>query len=160
MKKFLCLVCMVAALFGVVACGIGDTNTTYNRSEIGRAGKVAYGRISAMTQVEIAGESEGGTLVGAGVGGLAGGIAGSTVGRGAGSSLMALGGATVGALAGGAIGGAAAQAATKDTAYEFIVRLDNGEDTFFTQTNELGLRPGDRVVLVQLNGKWRIRAKQ
>ena len=90
------------------ACGIGDTNTTYNRSQIGRQGTTSTGRIISMTQIEIAGSNEGGTLVGAGVGGVAGGIAGSMFGHGKGSDLMAIAGGTVGALVGGAVGGVSA----------------------------------------------------
>ena len=106
MKKVL----MALLMFCLVGCGIGDTNTTYRRAEIGKQGSTSVGRIISMTQIEIAGSSEGGTLVGAGVGGVAGGIAGSSIGRGHGSSLMAVAGATVGALAGAAVGGAAQQA--------------------------------------------------
>ena len=110
MKKLFAALLVAGLLTG---CGIGDTNTTYDRAQIGRQGTTSVGRIISMTQIEIAGSSEGGTLIGAGLGGVAGGIAGSTVGRGKGSDLMALAGAAVGALAGGAAGGAAQQAATK-----------------------------------------------
>ena len=159
MKKILCALCMTTALLGVVACGIGDTNTTYDRSEIGRQGRTSTGRIVSMMQVDIAGSSEGGTLVGAGVGGVAGAIGGSAFGGGLGRDLMTLAGGTLGALAGGAIGGAAQQAATKDTAYEFMVQKTTGEVIPVVQTNELGLKPGDNVVLVEIAGKTRIRSK-
>ena len=150
----------IAALGLLVGCGIGDTNTTYDRAQIGRQGTTSVGRIISMTQIEIAGSSEGGTLVGAGLGGVAGGIAGSTVGRGKGSDLMALAGAAVGALAGGAIGGASQQAATKDTAYEFLVQRGSSNNVIsVVQTNELGLKPGDNVVLVTIDGTTRIRSK-
>lgn len=156
MKKVL----MALLMFCLVGCGIGDTNTTYRRAEIGKQGSTSVGRIISMTQIEIAGSSEGGTLVGAGVGGVAGGIAGSSIGRGHGSSLMAVAGATVGALAGAAVGGAAQQAATSDTAYEFLIEKGNsGNVISVVQTNELGLRPGDNVVLVTINGTTRIRQK-
>lgn len=157
MKK---LLTAIAALGLLVGCGIGDTNTTYNRAQIGRQGSTSTGRIISMTQIEIAGSNEGGTLVGAGIGGVAGGIAGSTVGGGKGKSLMTLAGAAVGALAGAAAGGAAEQAATSDTAYEFLVQKGSSNNVIsVVQTNELGLKPGDNVVLVTIDGTTRIRSK-
>ena len=155
MKKFL------IGLLGIVlltACGIGDTNTTYSRAEIGQQGSTSIGRIIAMTQIEIAGSTEGGTLVGAGIGGLAGGVAGSAVGKGKGKDLMAIAGTAVGVLAGAAAGGAAQQAATKDTAYEFLIQTGSSNNVIsVVQTNELRLREGDQVVLVKMNGTTRIR---
>ena len=157
MKKLFAALLMAGILTG---CGIGDTNTTYDRAQIGRQGQTYVGRIISMTQIDIAGSSEGGTLVGAGLGGVAGGIAGSTAGKGKGGSLMTLAGAAVGALAGGAIGGAAQQAATKDTAYEFLVQKGNTDNVIsIVQTNELGLKPGDNVILVTIDGTTRIRQK-
>ena len=160
MKKILCVLCMTTALLGVTACGIGDTNTTYDRYEVGRQGRTSTGRIISMTQIDIAGTNETGGLVGAGVGGALGGVGGSALGGGKGSTLFAIGGAALGALAGAAMGSAAEQAATKDTAYEFMVQK-SGTNTVVSvvQTNELGLRPGDNVVLVEINGTTRIRAK-
>lgn len=160
MKKFLCVFCMAAALIGLTACGIGDTNTTYDRAQIGRQGKTSIGRIIAMTQIDIEGDSTTGGLVGAGVGGALGGVGGSALGGGKGSTLLAIGGAAVGALAGAAVGGAASQAMTKDTAYEFLVQRGYSENVVsVVQTNELGLKPGDNVILVEIDGKTRIRAK-
>ena len=157
MKKLFAAMLMVGLLAG---CGIGDTNTTYDRAQIGRQGQTSVGKIISMTQIEIAGSSEGGSLLGAGVGGVAGGIAGSAVGKGKGSALMTLAGAAVGALAGGAAGGAAQQAATKDTAYEFLVQKGNTNNVIsVVQTNELGLKPGDNVILVTIDGTTRIRQK-
>lgn len=157
MKKLFIALLMVGLLTG---CGIGDTNTTYDRAQIGRQGTTSVGRIISMTQIEIAGQNEGGTLVGAGLGGVAGGIAGSTIGKGKGSDLMALAGAAVGALAGGAMGGAAQQAATHDTAYEFLVQRGSSNNVIsVVQTNELGLKPGDNVILVTIDGRTRIRSK-
>lgn len=160
MKKFLYIICMVSALVGVTACGIGDTNTTYDRAQIGRQGRTSVGKIVAMTQIDIAGDSSTGGLLGAGVGGALGGVGGSALGGGKGSTLFAIGGAAVGALAGAAVGAAASQAATKDKAYEFLVQRGTSENVVsVVQTNELGLKPGDNVILVEIDGVTRIRAK-
>lgn len=159
MKKILCVLCMTTALLGVTACGIGDTNTTYDRAEIGRQGRTSTGRIISMTQIEIAGTNETGGLLGAGVGGALGGVGGSALGGGKGSTLFAIGGAALGALAGAAVGSAAEQAATHDLAYEFLVQTSSGNVVSVVQTNELGLRPGDNVILVEISGTTRIRSK-
>ena len=144
----------------LAACGIGDTNTTYDRAQIGKQGRTSVGKIISMTQIEIAGTNETGTLVGAGAGGVLGGVAGSAVGKGKGNTLMTVGGAVVGALAGAAVGSATEQAATKDTAYEFLVQKGSSSNVIsVVQTNELGLKPGDNVVLVEIDGKTRIRSK-
>ena len=156
-KKILTL---VAGGLLLTACGIGDTNTTYERAQIGRPGRVDTGRIISMTQIDIAGTNEMGGLVGAGVGGALGGVGGSAIGRGKGSTLMAIGGAAIGALAGAAIGSATEQAATSDKAYEFLVQKDASNNVIsVVQTNELGLKPGDNVILVTTDGTTRIREK-
>ena len=101
MKKFLYILAIVSALVGLTACGIGDTNTTYDRAQIGRQGRTSVGRIISMTQIDIAGDSSTGGLIGAGVGGALGGVGGSALGGGKGSTLLAIGGAAVGALSRG-----------------------------------------------------------
>ena len=156
-KKFLTL---VAGGLLLTACGIGDTNTTYNRVQIGRQGRASTGKIISMTQIEVAGSNETGGLAGAVVGGALGGVGGSAIGGGKGSALMAIGGAAIGALAGGAAGSAAEQAATKDLAYEFLVKKDEtGRVISVVQTNELNLQPGDNVILIEMDGTTRIRQK-
>ena len=113
-----------------------------------------------MTQIDIAGTNATGGLVGAGVGGALGGVGGSALGGGKGSTLLAIGGAAVGALAGAAVGSAAEQAATKDVAYEFLVQKGSSSNVIsVVQTNELGLKPGDNVILVTIDGTTRIRQK-
>ena len=156
-KKILTL---VAGGLLLSACGIGDTNTTYDRAQIGRQGQTSTGKIISMTQIEVAGSNEAGGLVGAGVGGALGGVGGSALGGGKGSTLFAIGGAALGALAGAAAGSAAEQAATKDLAYEFLVKRDDtGRVISVVQTNELNLRPNDNVILVTIDGTTRIRQK-
>ena len=73
---------------------------------------------------------------------------------------VGIAGGAVGALLGGALGGAAQQSATSDTAYEFLVQKGSSNNVIsVVQTNELGLKPGDNVVLVTIDGTTRIRAK-
>ena len=55
----------------------------------------------------------------------------------------------VGALAGGLAGGAIEQGATSGEAMEFIIRPDSGGERVITQTNELGLQVGERVMVTE-----------
>ena len=69
-------------------------------------------------------------------------------------------GATGGAIVGGIIGSAAEQAVTKDTAYEFIIRKQNGQTIAVVQSNEDRFRVGDNVILTTINGTTRIQLNQ
>ena len=150
MKKFLVSCFMVLFL---AACGVGNTNTTYQRGQIGKRGSTSTGTIVAMEVVDIAGEDGVGTLAG----GVAGAAAGSMIG---GNTAVNIIGAVGGAVVGGAVGGAAQKAITSDTAFEFLVQEDKTGDVIsVVQSNELGLQPGDHVILVEIDGVTRIRQK-
>ncbi len=149
--KNIIVACVVCAF--LAACGAGTTNTTYNRSQIGKRGSTSTGVIVAMEVVTTEGS---GDVVGGLVGGAGGAIAGSAVGGGRGSVLAAIGGGVAGAMAGQWAG----KKVTQDTAMEFLVQLDKtGDITSIVQSNELELQPGDRVILVELDGVTRIRGK-
>ncbi len=149
MKKFLMILCAGLML---TACGIGDTNTTYSRSEIGVQGEFETGQIVDMIPVKTAGSNSLGGLAG----GVAGGAAGSMIG---GNTAVNIIGATAGAVAGMMIGAKAEEALTSDTAYEFVIRKSNGRYVTVVQSNELGLRVGDRVYLSVVDGTTRIRSR-
>ncbi len=149
MKKLLCALLIAC---GLSACGIGNTNTTYDRYNIGQQGSVSYGTIIAMNVVNIAGTKSVGTLGGA----VAGGAAGSMIG---GNTAVNIIGGVGGALLGGMVGSAAESAITQDTAMEFIVQKQNGSIVPIVQSNELNLRVGDPVMLVTTGGKTRIRMR-
>ena len=150
MKKFLALCFMCLFL---VACGAGNTNTTYSRAQIGKRGSTSTGVIVAMEVVTTKGENTGlGTLAG----GAAGAIAGSAIGGGRGSALAAIGVGVAGAVAGHVI----EDKILTDTAFEFLVQEDKtGNVISVVQSNELQLQPGDHVILVELDGVTRIRQK-
>ena len=150
MKKFLASCLMILFL---VACGVGNTNTTYQRDQIGKRGVTSTGIIVAMEGIDIAGEGGIGTLAG----GAIGGIAGSTIG---GTGATHAIGAVSGAVIGGLIGNAVNKAATSDTEFEFLVQEDKtGNVISIVQSNELELRPGDHVILIEMDGVIRIRQK-
>lgn len=149
MKKILFTVLLA---LGLTACGIGDTNTTYERGDIGRQGRVEYGTIVSMDVIKTAGTETVGTLGGA----VAGGAAGSMIG---GNTAVNIIGGVGGAIVGGMIGNAAEKAITSDKAIEFLVRKDNGTIVSVVQSNELNLRVGDRVYLITTDGVTRIRGR-
>lgn len=150
MKKI--LVVLMMAVF-LTACGAGNTNTTYRRSQIGKTGSTSTGVIVAMEVITTEGENTGlGTIAG----GAAGAIAGSAIGGGRGSALAALGIGVAGAVAGNLI----EKKILTDTAFEFLIQEDKtGNVISVVQSNELGLQPGDHVIMVELDGVKRIRQK-
>ena len=94
MKKIAVLICASLMLIG---CGIGDTNTTYARRDIGVQGEYETGQIVDMMPIK----TEGSNAVGGLAGGIAGGAAGSMIG---GNTAVNIIGATAGAVAGMMIG--------------------------------------------------------
>ena len=149
MKKIF-LIVLTACL--LTACGIGNTNTTYQRYQVGAQGIVEKGRILEMTPVQIAGQNGVGTLAGAGMGAAAGSMIG-------GNTAVNIIGGVAGALVGGMVGSATEKAITADTAYEFIIEKSNGQLISVVQTNELNLRPGDNVLLNRIDGTTKIRSR-
>ncbi len=136
----------------LTACGIGNTNTTYQNYQVGAQGVVEKGRILEMTPVQIAGKNSVGTLAGAGMGAAAGSMIG-------GNTAINIIGGVAGAVVGGMVGSATEKAITKDTAYEFIIEKSNGQLISVVQTNELNLRPGDNVLLNRIDGTTKIRSR-
>ena len=53
----------------------------------------------------------------------------------------------VGSLPGGPAGNAGGPASARPAVFEFIIRQDNGQAISVVQTDEAGLRPGERVVV-------------
>ena len=150
MKKI--LVVLMMAVF-LTACGAGNTNTTYSRAQIGKTGSTSTGVIVAMEVITTEGSNTG---LGSIAGGAAGAIAGSAIGGGRGSALAALGVGVAGAVAGNLI----EKKILTDTAFEFLIQEDKtGNVISVVQSNELGLQPGDHVIMVELDGVKRIRQK-
>lgn len=125
----------------LAACGPAAGNTTVSPYSVGTAGYVTYGTVIGMQPVQVAGTRSG---LGAGAGAVGGGLIGSTIG----GDWRAR---TVGAVAGGLIGGIGGavveEGVTSGQAMQFIIRQDRGDDITVVQTNEIGLRPGDRVAI-------------
>lgn len=152
MKKIISLVFAVLFMVGVSGCADDKANTTYSNYDLGATGRVELGTIVDMTPVTTSGSHGIGTLAGAG----AGAAAGSMIG---GNTAVNIIGGIGGALIGGMIGSATEGALTSTDAYEFVVRKENGSLLSLVQTNELSLRPGDKVLLANINGTTRIRSR-
>ena len=127
---------------GLAACA-PETNTSVERQALGIQGTVYRGTIIAMRPVTVSGSRSG---IGATAGAVGGGFLGSTIG---GDWRARTVGGVVGALAGGLAGGAIEDGATRGEAMEFIIRADSGGERVITQTNELGLQIGDRVMVTE-----------
>ncbi len=149
MKKI--LVVLITSCF-LAACGIGNTNTSYQRAQVGSQGTIEMGQIVSMMPVQIQGTSSVGTLAGAGMGGAAGSMIG-------GNTAVNIIGGVAGAVAGGIIGSATEKAITRDTAYEFVIQKTNGQMISVVQSNELNLRVGDQVLINRINGTTKIRSR-
>ena len=132
----------ILLLCGIAACAPA-TNSTVERQALGIQGTVFRGTIIAMRPVAVSGTRSG---IGPAAGAVGGGFLGSTVG---GDWRARTVSGVVGALAGGVVGGAIEEGATRGEAMEFIIRRDSGGERVVTQTNELGLQVGERVMVTE-----------
>ncbi|OPZ79164.1 MAG: Outer membrane lipoprotein pcp precursor [Alphaproteobacteria bacterium ADurb.Bin438] len=135
---------MMMTLALLMGCtGLGTTNTTYSRNEVGTESTVEYGVIVAIDPVTVEEEDTGvGTLAGAGLGA----VAGSMLGGGTRSNLA---GGIVGGLAGGIAGRQTEKAIMKGTSYRFMVEKDNGKTVSIIQSNEKNFNIGDNVLIIK-----------
>lgn len=133
---------MILLIFGIAACAPA-TNTTVDRRMLGSQGTVYWATIIAARPLAVSGTRSG---IGPVAGAVGGGVLGSTVG---GDWRGRTVGTVVGALAGGVLGGAIEESATRGEAYEFIIRPDFGGERVITQTNELGLQVGERIIVTE-----------
>lgn len=121
------------------ACAPQNTNTTFTQGAIGAPAAVSYGTIVGMRPVNVQGRRSG---VGTAAGAVAGGVAGSYIGGDwRANALGAIGGAVVGGIAGTAV----EAGVTRGTMIEFTIDDDRGRRFSVVQSNEEGLRPGERV---------------
>lgn len=119
MKKFaIILLCLV-----VLSCARSLQSDSYVASD--EAGIVQQGTIVSVRQVNINNADQlDKNGLGIMAGGVAGGVAGSTIGKGNGQALATVGGA----LAGAALGALAQSELSNQVGYEYIVKVDAGEN--------------------------------
>ncbi len=147
MKKLIALI-MVGAL---TACAANLNTDTYQTSATGTINSVQEGTIINVRPVTIKTENGGvGTLAG----GIAGGVLGNTIG---GSSVANTLGAIGGAVAGGYIGGKAQEGLSKQTGFEYIVKLDSGRTITLTQGADVLFNVGQAVYVLDADRGHRAR---
>lgn len=137
MHKIL-LTAAIAFVLPIAACTSDISSSHYSTSSVGSVSQTMGGTVVSVRQVSVSSEdNNAGTLIG----GALGGIGGSTIGGG--STAHALG-AVGGAVIGGIAGNAAQRGLSSQYAYEYIIRLDNGNMVTVTQGTDILLNPGQR----------------
>ncbi|MDR0726439.1 MAG: glycine zipper 2TM domain-containing protein [Rickettsiales bacterium] len=142
MKKFLMIPVLLLTLG---ACASNLEADRYETSAAGKVNTVAEGVIMNVRAVTVA-TSDG--TVGKLAGGIAGGAAGSMIG---GNSAVNVIGAVGGAVLGGYLGDKAQQSLSKQTGYEYIVKLDSGKSITLTQGTDEKLSVGQKVYVLDAN---------
>jgi len=114
-----------------------------SQGETGQPQQFRKGVILSIGKVTVEGEdSKIGTVSGA----IVGGVAGSTVSKNKNKSLI---GAIGGAILGGVIGSKVEESLRVGEASRFIVQPEDGEPFSIVQVNDEGLKPGERVLIVE-----------
>ena len=128
----------------VGGCARNISSNAYSDSTVGEASRTFRGTIASVRTVQVGPDQLDKNVVGGGIGTLAGGVAGNQFGKGHGNLAMTAGGAILGAVA-----GAYAEKELKtQEAFEYIVRLNNGEMRTVVQGTDTRLSPGQRVLLM------------
>lgn len=139
MKKYLSVLALSLALNACTA-DIG-ANDYYASSANTVTATKACTVVSLRPVTVKSNDNNAGTLFGA----AAGGVAGSSIGGGDTAHIL---GAIGGALVGGIAGDAAQAGLSKQTGYEYIVRLDNGSMVTVVQGNDVYIQPGQRCLVI------------
>lgn len=136
-------------VLALAACSTTSPDVV-KREDAQRLSTVQDATVVSIRPVTVEGSQSG---IGGAAGAVAGGVAGSTVG-GKNEALVV---GVLGAVAGAVIGNQVERHATRESAYEIIVQLRNGERRAIVQAqgNE-AFRPGDAVILVSSNGTTRV----
>lgn len=141
MKKILSLIVPLAVL---AACRADIDSNQYAVGSVGKASAASPCSVMSVRQVKVKSDNELGTLIG----GAAGGVAGYSIGSGSTAHLLGgIGGAVLGGLAGDAAQGAL----SSQNAYEYIVKLDNGQIMTITQGTGTLLSTGQKCMLLRGN---------
>ncbi len=125
----------------LAGCGASYSPDAYATRAVQQLNRVDQGVVIGRRQVLV--QAEGAT--GAATGGAAGGIIGSQT---PGGNLTGAIGAVGGALVGGLFGSAAERVAGDTTAFEYIVRKNDGEMVTVTQREPTPLELGTRVLVM------------
>lgn len=149
MKKWAQMV--VLCLLGLVAigCASGRSGTTFSRSEALKPMTTTYGVVESVQEGRIEGTK---TPIGAVAGGVLGGVAGHAVGGGSGKNIATVAGALVGAGA----GALAEEGLTSKKAISITVKMEDGRLITVVQEASVMFEPGQRVAVLEGEGKTRV----
>ncbi len=125
----------------LAGCGASYSPDAYATRAVQQLNRVDQGVVIGRRQVLV--QSDGAT--GAATGGAAGGIIGAQA---PGGNLTGAIGAVGGALVGGLFGSAAERVAGDTTAFEYIVRKNDGEMVTVTQRDQAAIELGVRVLVI------------
>ncbi len=124
------------------ACTADLNSSDYYASSAGKVNTAKPCTVVSIRPVTVrSNDNNAGTLFGA----AAGGVAGSAIG---GGKTVPILGAIGGALVGGIAGDAAQAELSKQTGFEYIVRLDNGSMVTVVQGNDTIIQPGQRCMVL------------
>lgn len=138
MKKL--LVALTAVI--ISACASSHSPDVYEHGEANKLGNVTPAVILDVRQVTIKGGKLAGSTVGAALGGLGGYAAG-------GNDELRAATAVVGAIAGGVAGAFVEEKAMTESAYEYIVKKENGQIQTLVQTGDVPYTVGMNVYVVR-----------
>jgi len=138
----------------LAACGRETSSNVYDSQTFGEATTTYRGTILDMREVTVKnGEGIQNNTTGLIGGGVVGALLGSTIGRGDGRLVSEV----VGGVAGAAGGAALQEKLGTESAIQYIVRLDNGEEKAIVQALEPPLHVGQKVyVMIPHHGRARI----
>jgi outer membrane lipoprotein SlyB len=128
-----------------------SSNPSYSADSIGQVSQVKQGKIIDIQEVNIKGSSN----IGAQIGGLGGAFGGAFAGAGAGM-LTSIAGSIGGAIVGGIAGGATEDVITSSKAYQFTIKLNDGETIAVLQQDNKDLKVGDKVKIFASGNNTRI----
>lgn len=140
MKKLaLMLILPIGLILNACTSNIGADQ--YATSSVGQVNRALRGTVVSVRRIAVSNDGPAGTLIG----GAAGGVAGSMIG---GSDTANILGAIGGAVLGGIAGNAAEEGLSKQTGYEYVVELDNGNMVTVSQGDDVLLNPGQRCLVL------------
>lgn len=147
-KKLRTVVYLLILVLGasiVSGCAQHLSSNIYSEEAASGPSSAYRGVIVSVRQVRVE-NSEKTTDNAAGMiaGGVVGGVLGNQIGKGAGNAVAT----AAGALLGVAVGASAEQSLSTQSAYEYVVQLDNGELKVVVQGMDSLLLPGQPVMMI------------
>ncbi len=127
---------LIAITLGGCVPNINHPN--YHAWEVGRASCVKHGVVICRRNVVVDANSQTGAFAGS----LVGAVAGSNLG---GCGVAGAIGTLAGAVVGGVVGNAIEQDVNRQPAFEYLIRLDNGDTISVVQGTNIRLRVNEPV---------------